>query len=198
MTKYFPSYEMKPRAERMRELAGNTKGADVLDAGCGICPISEGMEGNITTLDVLDGADIKHDLNKPLPFRDSSFDIILAGEVTEHLTNPKGFLLECYRVLRENGKLILSVPNICCLKNRLFVLFGKFPIAATANLKVEWADHYSDYNIDLLRIVLSEAGFEIKEVRTNGVFIRGKRIPLLSNIPTLGESLITLSVKRGT
>ena len=193
-----PTYKMEPRAEMMRKLAGNTKGADILDVGCGICLVSEGLEGSVTTVDILDGADVKHDLNEPLPFKDSSFDIILAGEITEHLTNPKGFLLECYRVLRKNGKLVLSVPNICYLRNRVLLLFGKFPQSgAKANLKEEWDDHYSDYNIDFLRMVLSEAGFEVKKIRTNGVFIREKRIPLLSNFAGLGESLIALSVKRG-
>jgi SAM-dependent methyltransferase len=39
------------------------------------------------------------------------FDVVTAFEVLEHLPNPYEFIGECYRLLGEGGKLVLSVPG---------------------------------------------------------------------------------------
>lgn len=53
-------------------------------------------------------------VNEGLPFPDDSADYIICMEVMEHLENATFFLEEVERVLNENGKLILSVPNPYC------------------------------------------------------------------------------------
>ena len=56
--------------------------------------------------------DIVHDLNMyPYPLK-RKFDNIIAGGVIEHLDNPTNFLNECYRLLKDDGRLILDTPNI--------------------------------------------------------------------------------------
>src|SRR5690606_24625687 len=40
-----------------------------------------------------------------------SFDVILAGELIEHLETPYEFLRDCLALLRPGGKLVLSTPN---------------------------------------------------------------------------------------
>jgi SAM-dependent methyltransferase len=47
------------------------------------------------------------------PYPDGHFDLVVAGEIIEHLTyDPMHVLLECYRVLAERGCLIVSTPNV--------------------------------------------------------------------------------------
>src|SRR5437870_10496788 len=46
-----------------------------------------------------------------LPFRDSSFDVVLLYEAIYYLANPEYFLDECRRVLRERGMLLLCTVN---------------------------------------------------------------------------------------
>ena len=46
-----------------------------------------------------------------LPFRDSSFDMVLLYEAIYYLANPEHFLDECRRVLREKGMLLLCTVN---------------------------------------------------------------------------------------
>jgi SAM-dependent methyltransferase len=57
---------------------------------------------------------ICHDVNRGLPFADSSADYLVCLEVLEHLENATAFLDEAKRVLRPGGRLIVSVPNPYC------------------------------------------------------------------------------------
>lgn len=56
------------------------------------------------------------------------FDTVIAGELLEHLDNPMQFLRECYALLNENGRLVLSTPNPNSFIERLltFTLNRKF------------------------------------------------------------------------
>lgn len=51
---------------------------------------------------------LNHD---PIPFPDESFDNVIAGDVIEHVENPSFFLREINRVLRPDGRLIISTPQ---------------------------------------------------------------------------------------
>ena len=48
----------------------------------------------------------------PLPFNDDEFETILNFETIEHLPNPKIFVQELYRILKPEGYLVLTTPNI--------------------------------------------------------------------------------------
>jgi len=47
-----------------------------------------------------------------LPFRAETFNIIIAFEVCEHFLSPSQALTEMRRVLKSNGKIIISIPNV--------------------------------------------------------------------------------------
>ena len=66
--------------------------------------------------------------DSPLPFEDSSFDLVHMAEVIEHLVHPDRAMEEVYRILRPQGYLVLSTPNLSCLPNRFLVPFGFQPI----------------------------------------------------------------------
>jgi len=46
-----------------------------------------------------------------LQFADSSFDVVVAFEIIEHLDKYTDFLDECKRVLKDGGTFICSTPN---------------------------------------------------------------------------------------
>ncbi len=46
-----------------------------------------------------------------LPFRNSSFDMIILQDVIEHIEQPGLFIQEVSRILRQNGSVYLSTPN---------------------------------------------------------------------------------------
>ncbi|MCL5071161.1 MAG: class I SAM-dependent methyltransferase [Actinobacteria bacterium] len=69
----------------------------------------------------------KVDFNKPVPYDRNLFDVIIAGEIIEHLYNTDNFFKEVHSILREDGILLLTTPNLASWMNRLFLLFGFQP-----------------------------------------------------------------------
>jgi len=54
------------------------------------------------------------------------FDIIVAGDVLEHLPDP-GAVLDLLRpLLKPDGRLLVSLPNVANVTVRLSLLFGRF------------------------------------------------------------------------
>lgn len=96
-----------------------------LDLGCGRGRHLKLMPKGSVGLDILpqkvDGYDIvRFDLNYlsptiKLPFKDKSFDCVLASHVLEHVENPYRLLREINRILIDEGIVIISVPNPNCL-----------------------------------------------------------------------------------
>jgi SAM-dependent methyltransferase len=92
-----------------------------------------------------------------LPFRDESFDAVVFSEVLEHL-NPYYIyhtLSEIKRILKKNGVLILTTPNIASLFRRLKLLIGKNPI---------YKYHVREYTLNEVREILEDSGFEVQEL----------------------------------
>jgi 2-polyprenyl-3-methyl-5-hydroxy-6-metoxy-1,4-benzoquinol methylase len=72
--------------------------------------------------------DIKIDFadgNQKLPYKTKSFDYILAIELIEHLENPWIFIREAHRILKPNGILILSTPNVESLRGKYSFVLGR-------------------------------------------------------------------------
>ena len=54
---------------------------------------------------------VTHDLHEPLPFGDASFDAVVSGLVLEHLRDLYAFLAEAHRVLRPDGRAVVSAMH---------------------------------------------------------------------------------------
>ena len=81
----------------------------------------------------------KFDLSlKKWPYKNNFFDLIIAGDVIEHIYDTEKFISECNRILKTNGQLIISTPNLNAYCNRILVLLGKMPLGLdfAANLSM--------------------------------------------------------------
>lgn len=63
-----------------------------------------------------------------LPFADESFEIVTAGELIEHVYDPDRLLREVRRVLRPQGHVLLTTPNLQAWYNRALFLAGIQPL----------------------------------------------------------------------
>jgi SAM-dependent methyltransferase len=85
---------------------------------------------------------LQHDAALPLPFR-REFDVIIAAEVIEHIVSTEDFLSHCRAVLKPDGVMILTTPNLLFWVNRIRMLFNKRPLFAYADYHVRmfiWSD----------------------------------------------------------
>lgn len=64
------------------------------------------------------------DIEKKLPYRSRSFDVILALDLLEHIFNLESVIWNISRLLKKNGIFILAYPNQFQIKNRFRILAG--------------------------------------------------------------------------
>ena len=104
------------------------------------------------------------DLDQPLEFADESFDVVVAGELLEHLRDPQRLVGEVRRVLRAGGTFVASVPNAYRLKGRLLFLIGRPPENDPTHLQM--------FSGEAVRALL--AGLEQPRLH----FVAGRLVPL--------------------
>jgi ubiquinone/menaquinone biosynthesis C-methylase UbiE len=112
----------------VRAAVGDSRGLTVLDLGCGTgrhslwlaaagadvtaVDFSEGMLGEARRKPGADGIRfVVHDLHRPLPFADATFDLVVSGLVLEHLRELDGFFVEARRVLKAGGRAVVSAMH---------------------------------------------------------------------------------------
>lgn len=104
------------------------------------------------------------DLDTGLPFDDNSFDIVWAGDVIEHVLDPIFVVKEISRVLRPDGQLLCTVPYNLNLVARLKILLGH-SYQEVAYRERKHYKHHTFFSLSLLRYMLSEAGFKIRNIK---------------------------------
>lgn len=91
---------------------------DVLDVGCGLKPYQRFFSvKRYIGIDIEGGG---HDDNakivdaffdgKNIPYSSSHFDAVICTQVLEHAEDPVALLEECFRVLRKDGVILISMP----------------------------------------------------------------------------------------
>lgn len=171
-----PLFQIPLRKEFLLRNIG--RGKRVLDVGCLGGQISElirrqnnrvwGVELNARAAEIARGKGIPvevADIEKGLPYEDRYFDVVHAGEVIEHLYDTKYFLNECARVLEPRGILLLTVPNLNSLENRLRVASGQYLSLTGAYPEDHFGTHIRQFNAPKLNELCRSTGFEIEEIR---------------------------------
>jgi 2-polyprenyl-6-hydroxyphenyl methylase/3-demethylubiquinone-9 3-methyltransferase len=92
----------------------------------------------------------------PLPFEDSRFDLVWAGEVIEHVADTASWLSEVRRVLRSGGMLALSTPDHGPLSIMAMALW---PRRFDAGFDPR-SDHLRFYTRRSLACLLADFGFD--------------------------------------
>jgi len=121
------------------------RGNTVLDVGAGDGLITsklnaKGIELEPTGVALAQkhGADVIEGDAVALPFADGAFDVVLVGDVIEHLPDPTPAIREARRVLRSGGTLYVTTPP------------AQEPVRAY---------HYREYTLESLRAAVEPLGF---------------------------------------
>jgi len=107
--------------------------------------------------------DVRNIPLEEIKFPNSSFDAVLASHLIEHLNDPRSFLTEVHRILKEDGRVFITTPNISGLQARLYG--GKWRSAIF--------DHLYLFSIRTLKNLLKSTGFRIEKTRTWGGIAAG-------------------------
>jgi SAM-dependent methyltransferase len=146
------------------------RGKRVLDLGCRSGALTRHfLDGNsVVGLDVDAAAlekaaalgieTVQANVEEPLPFEDSSFDAVVAGELFEHLQFPDALVAEIRRVLRPGGVLAGSVPNAFRVQSRLRLLRGRPPEDDPTHLRMFSPDAVRALLRDFADVRLSYVG----------------------------------------
>ena len=121
------------------------------------------------------GIDIQRgDLSATLPYGDAEFDYVVCLEGLEHIENPHQAIREFARVLDSGGHVVVSVPNILNIEERVkWLLHGytsHFKPISEEHLRMrheQWGEkeevalHINPIPYTELRYILEKYGFEV-------------------------------------
>lgn len=162
------------------------------------------------------GLDVtRGDFEKSMALKNSSFDIIYAGEVIEHLYNPDSFLEQMNKALKKNSYLIITTPNLCSWYNRMLMPLGIQPMFLEPSTKSKLVGagilkrfkigeqpvgHIRIFTLEALKDLLKMNGFGIIDVK-GAIYDEGlpKKLwaidRLFNTFPKLASHLVILAMK---
>jgi ubiquinone/menaquinone biosynthesis C-methylase UbiE len=111
-----------------------------------------------------------------LPFKEGIFDVVISGGVVEHFKESQQALCEAYRVLKENGVLLINVPHrmsVYILNKKLQQILGVWRVG-----------YERFFTISTFQKMLHKCGFKIKEIKRTQIQA-GRRHPLIGKILNL-------------
>jgi SAM-dependent methyltransferase len=185
-----PNDRLRLFAEAYREHKGaRARPLDVLDIACGNRAV---LGGFMAEDDTYVGCDFYGSLEVDLPryvsidlneerlsesLAGQWFDVVFCGEILEHLFSPDALLDEIRLLLRRDGILVLSTPNLGYYVNRFLLLAGISPLylenssEAKLGRRFRWLGqgnitegHIRLFTYRALRDLIARKGFEIVKV----------------------------------
>jgi SAM-dependent methyltransferase len=115
------------------------------------------------------------------------FDVVVAGDILEHLEDPGRALTLLRRLVRPRGVLLVSLPNVANITVRLSLLFGRFDYDPRGILD---ATHLRFFTRRTGRTLLEAHGFRTTSVTATAM-------PVELAVPALGRPPLAPAVRGG-
>jgi 2-polyprenyl-3-methyl-5-hydroxy-6-metoxy-1,4-benzoquinol methylase len=172
-----PDFETQPDSNNrtwiLLDWAGT--GKRVLELGCSTGYMSQYMAEkrncSVTGIEVDESAAQRaarfcqqifvRDLNDPEWMTDlprNSFDVVMMGDVLEHLIDPLKLLVQIRDLLDTNASIIVCLPNVLHWVTRLKLLVGRFDYEASGTLD---HTHLRFYTVKTARRLIEDGGYRI-------------------------------------
>lgn len=90
-----------------------------------------GVDANISfkkKIERLDGIFVHHDVLKLSKIFNDEFDVVIASDIIEHIDETDLFIIEIKKLLKNDGYIYLTTPNLAAWHCRLMLLFGYQPL----------------------------------------------------------------------
>lgn len=146
-------------------------GGNILDVGCahgqflywskkrGFNPV--GVELNKRTADSAkeQGFNVYNGFVEEANFKKNYFDFIFLGEIIEHVLDPRDFIKECSKFLKQGGMIAITTPNIDCFWSKAtLILYNIFGIPWSSVTPPYHIFQFNSKNLDLL---MSHSNFKL-------------------------------------
>lgn len=153
------------------------------------------------------------DIQLGLAFPTDSFDLVIFGEVIEHVVDPDAALQAIAQVLAPGGHLIVTTPNLASWHNRLMLALGLQPIftetSVHVNLGRRWEalgqfgptqGHLKIFTLAALREILVANGFVCEKIQGApfGVAAIRQLEGLIARWPSFASDLIVTARNSGS
>jgi SAM-dependent methyltransferase len=164
-------------------------GSDILEIGCAYgsgSKLMRDLDGNLRSYTGIDlsadsvksankeyselGRFLESDAENLSSFQKDTFDNVISFENIEHIKNPRKSFIEIFRVLKNDGFLILSTPN-----RRNWGLADKNPF------------HYRHYSFNQLISEAEECGFDL--IKSSGIYFSPSNFRIAVIFSVLGIDL---------
>jgi 2-polyprenyl-3-methyl-5-hydroxy-6-metoxy-1,4-benzoquinol methylase len=166
-------------------LWGKRSGLDVLDVGCGFATTSEHIQRRGNRVTGIESSDVAvktastrlhrvihedlQNLEAVKAAAGGQFDVLVFADVLEHLSWPAPVLRGYLDLLREDGRIIISLPNVGLWSVRLSLMAGRFDYADTGVLD---RTHLRFFTRRTARELLSAAALREQRVVYNPGIVR--------------------------
>ena len=138
-------YLARPLAERGNTIVGLELDPEAARAAEEFCELV--LVGDVETMD--------------LPLEPGSFDVVLGGDVIEHLRDPAAALARLRPLLRPGGRVVLSTPNVANWAIRLSLLSGRWRYTDRGILD---RSHTHLFTRATLAETLERAGYRVERI----------------------------------
>jgi SAM-dependent methyltransferase len=172
MSAYVPFNERKHRVHRKLVDAAASNGR-ILEVGCSSGYLTERLVANGNTV-----VGIEYDAEaareaeahcervlvgdiETMVLPDERFDVILCGDVIEHLRDPQAALARLRPLLQPGGRLVVSTPNVANWAIRLSLLAGRWQYADRGILD---RTHTRLFTLRSLVETIEAAGYRVSDI----------------------------------
>jgi trans-aconitate methyltransferase len=167
-----------------REMRAYLRGPAVLELGCASGVMTRLLSDDFSGLHVVDGSaqylkEVAATVPRSVMFHHALFeefscprrfnDLVMARAL-EHLDDPVGLLTKMRSWAQPGGRLHIVVPNAQSLHRLIGVHLGMLPAPHSFSERDKKYGHRRVYDMDLLRLHLSQAGWNVEQLR--GVFLK--------------------------
>ena len=128
---------------------------------------------------------ITGDVNDPdvITAAGKDFDVVVAGDVLEHLPDPFSVLVSLHQVIKPEGIVLVSLPNVAYWRMRMDLLLGRFDYQDTGLLD---RTHLRFFTVNSFIQMAQETGFIVQDITVNDAGFPGselfRRLPFCRKI----------------